>query len=74
MDPDQMKTWFATKGIVIGLCFGLPVLVALMIFGVNAITLLALLLCGGLIVAGIFAFPGTGGRRSDQAREDGDDA
>ena len=71
MTFDQVKAWLATKGIVIGLCCGLPVLVSLMIFGVNAVTLLALALCGVLIVAGIFAFPGAGGRQ--QTHDEGDD-
>ena len=69
-----MKTWFATKGIVIGLCCGLPVLVTLMVFGVNAFTLLALAVCGALIAAGIFAFPGADARKSQQANEKGDNA
>ena len=55
--PSQMQKWFATKGIVIGLCAGLPALVVTMIFGVNLVTILALVACGALIVAGILAFP-----------------
>ncbi|MEO9824035.1 MAG: hypothetical protein ABJF50_06415 [Paracoccaceae bacterium] len=56
---DALQKWFATKGIVIGLCAGLPVLVIMMIFGVNVFTVLALVVCGALIFAGILAFPGT---------------
>lgn len=55
---DPLQKWFATKGIVIGLCAGLPALVALMIFGVNVVTMLILVICGALIFAGILSFPG----------------
>ena len=76
-NPSPLQKWLATKGIVTGLCLGLPVLAMLMIFGVNVFTLFALFVCGGLIIAGILAFPGaakpthvTGGVRdpSDQSR------
>lgn len=55
---DPLQKWFATKGIVIGLCVGLPVLVALMIFGVTVWTVFPLVICGALIFAGILSFPG----------------
>lgn len=71
MPSERLKKWCATKGIVIGLCCGLPVLVALMIFGVNPITLGALGLCGGLIAAGVFSFSGAGAGQRDQANKDG---
>ena len=69
-----LRTWLATKGIVIGLISGLPVLVALMIFGVNFGTILALVICGGLILAGIFAFSGPAGgkKQTDDTGEGGD--
>ena len=66
-EPEPLQKWFATKGIVIGLCAGLPALVALMIFGVNLVTVMILVICGALIFAGILSFPGAKQRKKDHA-------